>query len=193
MDDLVQTWTLAGRKPYAIPTGGSTDIAATSFILAWQEFLEQLKSIDSSAIAGIVIASSTGGTHAGMLAGRHLLGGPPVYTIDVAKESPDLAAQTRRLADESLALFGISDRIDPGSVNVDQSFAGASYAVPTAEADDAMLALARSGGWVLDRVYTAKAFAGLLKYDRDDHFGDGDVMFWHVASPPSSRRTVPLF
>ena len=185
MDDLVQTWTLAGRRPYAIPIGGSTAVAATSFILAWQEFLEQLRSIESPAIAGIVIASSTGGTHAGMLAGRQLLGGPPVYAIDVAKESPDLGAQTRRLADETLALLGISDRIDPGSVNIDQSFAGVSYAEPTAEADAAMLGLARSGGWVLDRVYTAKAFAGLLKYDRDGRFGDGDVVFWHTGGQPA--------
>ena len=185
MDELVQTWSSAGRRPYAIPIGGSTATGAAAFVTAWRELLGQLNSSGSPLIAAIVVASSTGGTHAGMIAGRQLYGGPPVLAIDVAKESPDLGARTLCLANDTLALLGVDDRVDRSMVNVDQSFAGENYAVPTTEADAAMLGLARSGGWVLDRVYTAKAFAGLLSYDRDDRFADGDVVFWHTGGQPA--------
>lgn len=185
MDDMVQTWKAAGRKPYAMPIGGSTWIGALGFLLAWRELLDQLSQAGSPAVAGVVVASSTGGTHAGMLAGRQLFGGPPIYAMDVAKESADLGKLARCLADQALAGLGLDDRVDHAAVHVDASFAGADYAVPTAEADAAMLGLARSGGWVLDRVYTAKAFAGLVQYDRDGRFGDGDVVFWHTGGQPA--------
>lgn len=185
MDDLVRGWVSAGRKPYSMPIGGSTAVGASAFVGAWKELLDQLRAIGSPRIAGVIVASSTGGTHAGMVAGRQLLGGPAIYAIDVAKESPDLAGHTLGLANETLQLLGAEVDVDPALVHVDQSFVGASYAVPTAEADAAMIGLARSGGWVLDRVYTAKAFAGLLDYDAACRLGEGDVIFWHTGGQPA--------
>ena len=63
---------------------------------------------------------------------------------------------------------------------------GPGYAVATDAADDAMRWAARHGGWVLDRVYTAKAFAGLLALAAEGRWGPGDdVVFWHTGGQPS--------
>jgi 1-aminocyclopropane-1-carboxylate deaminase/D-cysteine desulfhydrase-like pyridoxal-dependent ACC family enzyme len=187
MDELVQRWRAEGRRPYDLPLGGSTPLGAASFALAWLELLEQLESgpVVVDPRAPVVVASSTGGTHAGMLAGRALLGGPQVLAMSVAKQAGDLAAETLELARRALALIDAPGSVEPGEVHVDDRFLGNDYAAPTDEADAALVGLARSGGWLLDRVYTAKAFAGLLALDAADAIPSDDVIFWHTGGQPA--------
>ena len=96
-----------GRRPYAFPLGGSTATGALGFMLAWAELMEQCDSLGVRPSA-IVHASSTGGTHGGLLAGRAADAAtgapvPDVVAIGVAKEpGRDLAADARRLAEECL-------------------------------------------------------------------------------------------
>ena len=91
------------------------------------------------------------------------------------------------LAHETLALLGWPNlRIEPEDVVVDGGSLGADYAVPTEEGDAALRWAAVHGGWVLDRVYTAKAFAGLLAMAAAGRWGEGDdVVFWHTGGQPA--------
>ena len=96
-----------------IPLGGSTAVGALGFALAWIELLDQCAA-EGLRPAVIVHASSTGGTHAGLLAGAAVWAAcgesaPEVIAIDVAKESNDLAAQAAELATQALALIGLED------------------------------------------------------------------------------------
>ena len=61
--------TAAGAAPYAIPIGGSTAVGAVGYAAAFVEMMEQC---DAAGVrpAAIVHTSSSGGTHAGLLAGR---------------------------------------------------------------------------------------------------------------------------
>ncbi|MEJ7800510.1 MAG: pyridoxal-phosphate dependent enzyme, partial [Ilumatobacter sp.] len=184
MRDLVDQWSKDGRKPYSMPMGGSSPVGCSAFVLAWHELLEQITH-QHREVSTVVVSSSTGGTHAGLVAGRALFGGPRVLAVDVAKASGDLAASTQRLAEVTLEFIGGRATVDSSDFWVDARHVGPGYAVPTPEADAAMVGLARSGGWLLDRVYTAKGFAGLLANDRDDTLGDGDVVFWHTGGQPA--------
>lgn len=184
MQRLVDAWSAAGRSPYAIPMGGSSPVGCSAFVWAWRELIEQLDDLGRD-VSTVVVTSSTGGTHAGLLAGRALFGGPRILAIDVAKASGDLAEDTRRLADATLDVVGEQVTVVRSDLWIDTRHVGPGYAVPTAAADEAMVGLARSGGWVLDRVYTAKGFAGLLANDRDDTLGPGDVVFWHTGGQPA--------
>jgi 1-aminocyclopropane-1-carboxylate deaminase/D-cysteine desulfhydrase-like pyridoxal-dependent ACC family enzyme len=153
--------------------------------------------IDQSAGAGcqpraVVHATSSGGTHAGLLAGRATLaaGGAAVPDVIAFAVAKGVLLQDRFAADlatETVALLGLDDvGIDPSDVHVEGSALGDEYAVPTPEADEALLWAARHGGWVLDRVYTAKAFAGLLSLARAGRWGPGDaVIFWHTGGQPA--------
>lgn len=181
---LEQQFREAGRTPYLMPIGGSTAVGASAFVLAWDELLAQITA-GAHHVGAVVVSSSTGGTHAGLVAGAAVLGGPTIIAIDVAKESNDLAGDTLRLARETLHLVRGDRTLSATDVHVDDRFVGTAYAVPTPEADAAMLGLARSGGWVLDRVYTAKGFAGLLQLDREGALPAGDVVFWHTGGQPA--------
>lgn len=183
MQKLVEGWRAEGRKPYAMPIGGSTSVGALGFVAAWREFLDQCEA--AGIHPGVVVhATSSGGTHAGMLAGRALFGGPPILAIAVAKTAGDLGSHAQALAEESLELLGAPTSVVTGDVWIEGRYQGDAYAVPTAAGDDALWWAARRG-WVLDRVYTAKALSGLFGEAERGTLPPGDVVFWHTGGQPS--------
>ena len=125
-------------------------------------------------------ASSTGGTHGGLLAGRAADAAagapvPDVVAIGVAKEpGRDLAADAR-------AAGGGVPRRCPGCrapmldapVELDERWLAPGYAVPSEAGDAAIRWAARHGGWVLDRTYSGKALGGLLGRAREGRYGPG--------------------
>jgi 1-aminocyclopropane-1-carboxylate deaminase/D-cysteine desulfhydrase-like pyridoxal-dependent ACC family enzyme len=182
MAGLVEGWRVDGRRPFAMPIGGSTAVGALGFVVAWQELLDQCRA--QGVEPGVVVhATSSGGTHAGMLAGRALLGGPSILAIAVAKTAGDLGAHARALADEVLARLGGGAVLD-ADVDVLGDYQGPAYAVPTSAGDGALRWAARRG-WVVDRVYSAKALGGLLGEAEAGRLPDGDVIFWHTGGQPA--------
>jgi 1-aminocyclopropane-1-carboxylate deaminase/D-cysteine desulfhydrase-like pyridoxal-dependent ACC family enzyme len=192
LDGVVAELRSQGRTPYAFPMGGSTEIGAIGFAAAWVELRDQLAERGLRA-AAIVHASSTGGTHGGLLAGAAADAAagnpiPPILAVEVAKEpGRDLAADAVQLARGALDRLGLpgGDRVSD-LLELDRRWLGPGYAVPTESGDAAVRWGARHGGWVLDRTYCGKAFAGLLGQDADGRFGPGDaVVFWHTGGQPA--------
>ena len=137
-----------------------------------------------------MFASSSGGTHAGLVAGKALwrsLGRevPDVIAIGVAKGvvsgMPDIAS----LAAETLSIIGAEGVID-SDVEVDTRWLGDDYALATAAGDSAVEWAARAGGWVLDRTYSGKGFAGLLGNASDGRWAShANVVFIHTGGLPA--------
>lgn len=178
-----------GLRPHSIPIGGSTAVGALGYVAAFIEIMEQCQHVGITPSA-IVFTSSSGGTHAGLVAGRALwrsLGNdvPDVVAIGVAKGVvlglPDIAA----LAAETLALLGVQGVVED-DIEVDTRWIGEDYAVPTDAADDAIIWGARRGGWVFDRTYSGKGFAGLLGNAAEGRWNSGDdVIFIHTGGLPA--------
>ena len=179
-----------GVRPYSIPIGGSTAVGALGYALAVFEMLDQFDAM-GVAPSAIVFTSSSGGTHAGLLAGRAaaLAAGrscPAIIAIGVAKGVniglPDVA----ELADEALALLGLSTTVSAADVEVDPRWIGEDYAVPTGAGDDAIRWAAEHGGWLMDRTYSGKGFSGLLGLAAEGRFRTGDdIVFIHTGGWPA--------
>jgi 1-aminocyclopropane-1-carboxylate deaminase/D-cysteine desulfhydrase-like pyridoxal-dependent ACC family enzyme len=141
--------------------------------------------------AAIVHTTSSGGTHAGLLAGRALWRDagrhvPDVVAIGVAKDVILGADWAAELARDALGVLGLAASVADEDAVVDGRWMGAAYAVPTPAADDAIRWAARHGAWVLDRVYTGKGFAGLLGNAAEGRWPSGaDVVFWHTGGLPA--------
>jgi len=188
-----------GLRPYAIPIGGSTAVGALGYAAGFIELLDQL---DEAGLAPshIVFTSSSGGTHAGLLAGRAAAahGGrrvPDVVAIGVAKGVnlglPDVA----ELANHTLTLMESTAIVAHEDVEVDTRWIGPDYAVPTDAGDDAIRWAATHGGWLLDRTYSGKGCSGLLGLAAEGRFGD-DVVFvhtggWPALFAPGGRPALP--
>lgn len=192
---LADQLTAEGLAPYSIPIGGSTAVGAVGYVVAFHEIMAQC-SAAGIAPAAIVHTSSSGGTHAGLVAGRALWRAaghdasaplPEVLAVGVAKGvnigMPDVAD----LARDTLAVLGRADvEVDAADVVLDTRWMGDDYAVPTDAGDAAIDWAARHGGWVLDRTYSGKGFAGLLGNAAEGRWpGGSDVVFVHTGGLPA--------
>jgi 1-aminocyclopropane-1-carboxylate deaminase/D-cysteine desulfhydrase-like pyridoxal-dependent ACC family enzyme len=194
MDELVAD----GLRPFGIPIGGSTAVGAIGYLAAFIELMEQC--VDRSvAPRAVVFTSSSGGTHAGLVAGRAVWRSmqasgdapsgplPDVVAVGVAKGVNAGLPDVEALARETLALVGASAlEITADDVEIDTRWLGEDYAEPTAAGDDAIRWAAHHGAWVLDRTYTGKGFSGLLGSAADGRWAaDDDVVFIHTGGLPS--------
>jgi D-cysteine desulfhydrase/L-cysteate sulfo-lyase len=187
-----------GRKPYFIPIGGSTSLGALGYVLAVQELFGQARAagIDPTAI---VVATGSGGTHAGIVTGMALTGHrAQVQGIAVSGTSADREALVERLAAGALELIdgtgdgraaSIHDR-----VSVLDQYVGTAYGQPTEKMIEAVRLVAQQEGILLDPVYTGKAMAGLIDLVRRGRFtADDKVVFWHTGGMPALFAYRELF
>lgn len=172
-----------GHRPFVIPLGASTPLGALGYAKAVGEVLSQMETPDV-----IVHSTSSGGTQAGVVAGCALHDVPTrVVGISADEPSPNIQAHVRALLELMGGLLGVpgTDLAASRTLEVDASFVGDGYGVPTPASREAVDLVARNEGVFLDPVYTAKAMAGLIAYVREGRFGEDDrVLFWHTGGLP---------
>jgi 1-aminocyclopropane-1-carboxylate deaminase/D-cysteine desulfhydrase-like pyridoxal-dependent ACC family enzyme len=190
-EDLTAELQAQGVNPYSIPIGGSTAVGALGYIIAYQEIVEQAVALNLSPKT-IVFTSSSGGTHAGLVAGRAHMRAvgrndvlPNLLAIGVAKGVVAGFPSVKELAQESLAIAGLPGDVLDEDVEVDARWLGEDYAIPTDASRAAITWAAHNGAWVLDDVYTAKGMAGLLGNATQGRWASGeDVIFIHTGGSP---------
>ena len=190
-DELTAALAADGRRPASVPIGGSTAVGALGYARAMIELADQCDALGMSPDL-VVVTTSSGGTHAGLIAGQTLLAlqgrpVPDVVAVAVARGVAGDTTPVAHLARGALELVGVTaDLVRPP--HVDDRALGPDYAVPTAEGDAAMAWAARHGGWVLDRVYTAKGVAGLLTIAAEHahrHGAGRDIVWIHTGGLPA--------
>ncbi|MCG2840258.1 D-cysteine desulfhydrase family protein [Sandaracinobacter sp. RS1-74] len=182
--DLLRQAHAAGERPYVVPLGASNGFGSLGYALCAEEILGQcaLQAIRPTAI---LLATGSGGTHAGLLGGLRLLGSDlPVIGISVSEPASVKRARVRAVLDEMLALLAPAVPVPDSDILVLDDYVGDGYALPTAAANAAIRRLAESEGLLLDPVYTAKAMAGLLDMAAAGRLS-GDVLFLHSGGTPA--------
>ncbi|HEX7001970.1 MAG TPA: D-cysteine desulfhydrase family protein, partial [Trueperaceae bacterium] len=178
--------TAAGRVPYVIPGGGSNPLGALGYVSAAEELMAQ--AVDARlSFQAMVVASGSGGTHAGLLAGlTGTSSGVPVIGVSTRAAKEQQEEKILDLAGRTAELAGSSVTVRPEDVRVDDGHVGDGYSLPTAGMVEAVRLFARLEGVLLDPVYTGKAAAGLLALVRSGAFDpDGDVVFVHTGGWPA--------
>ncbi|TLN23072.1 D-cysteine desulfhydrase family protein [bacterium] len=172
-----------GRRPYLVPLGASTPLGALGYLAAFEEFAEQ----NVVQPDWIVIASSSGGTQAGLVLGAELANWRgKVLGISIDEPAAELQRTVSGLASQAAALIGEKRTIRPEDVLVNTDYLGAGYAVLGEAEVEAIRLFARTGGLLLDPVYTGRAAAGLIGLIRQGFFKqDETVLFWHTGGTPA--------
>lgn len=175
-----------GRHPYVIPRGGACVLGTLGYVRAAYELAEQCaeRGIVPDAV---VLATGSCGTHAGMLAGIHMLGLPwRVEGFTVSRPVADVRAKVHHLAQSALQRLGMTGSIPESRVIVHDGFIGPGYGIPTPEAAKAIRFVARSEGIFLDPTYTGKAMAGLMAFVRAGRYRrDETLIFLHTGGEPA--------
>jgi 1-aminocyclopropane-1-carboxylate deaminase/D-cysteine desulfhydrase-like pyridoxal-dependent ACC family enzyme len=106
-----------------------------------------------------------------------------VLGISADEPAADLERAIRDILSGLAPLLGFEPgRFDGAAVEVDDSFVGCGYGIPTTESRAAIELCARTEALFLDPTYTAKAMAGLIAHVRRGTFKpDETVLFWHTG------------
>jgi len=177
---IIESLRAEGRRPYLIPYGGSDSTGALGFVRAARELDEQAEK-QGVQFGEIIFASSSGGTHAGLIDGARRCGNSArlrgmAIDPDDPPKAPGIISDLAR----QLGTLGIG----ASEVHLDSISLFGGYGEVTKNEAAAIRRLARAEGILLDPVYTGRAFAGLL---RRAEMGEltGPVLFWHTGGLPA--------
>ena len=169
-----------GRRPYALPIGGSSGLGAIGYVRAMRELAGQF----GPGPFQVVTAVGSCGTFAGRaLGGRLFAPGARIVGISVSRTAGQIAARTSELAAESAAILGMAPP-DLGALEVHDGF-HERYGVATASGAEAIRVAARLEGLLLDPVYTGKSMAALFALARSGALDPAvPVVFLHTGGLP---------
>ena len=156
-----------GHRPYVIAGGGSVPLGALGYVACAAEIMAQCFEM-GVAFDRIVLASGSGGTHAGMLAGLAAL------HADVRGDGHQRAPPASRAGGQYRARgcghvrpAGDPAPRRPTRVTCLDRWVGPGYSLPTPEMVEAVRMTASHEAVLLDPVYTGKAMAGLIGLARE--------------------------
>lgn len=175
-----------GRKPYVIPLGGSNVMGATGYVLAMEELTAQLTDQHLN-VDFIVIASSSGGTQAGMVLGAEAYGfRGRILGISIDRQADELKTQVAALATATATHLDLKTISIHDAVEVNDDYLGEGYGVLNDEDKEAIRLVAQMEGILLDPVYTGRAMGGLIDLIRWGAFTRRQtVLFWHTGGTPA--------
>ena len=174
-----------GRSPYVVPYGGSNPVGASGYVAAMDELLVQCAQMDLH-FDHIVLASSSGGTQAGLAVGARARGyDGRILGLSVDPEASELKGALAELATATAHHLGVPWDFSPKDFDVEDGYRGEGYGVVGELEREAIQTVARTEGLLLDPVYTGRAFGGLLDLIRDGAFASEErVLFWHTGGIP---------
>ncbi len=175
-----------GRNPFVIPLGGSNVMGAAGYVLAMEELMSQVAAAEQN-IDFIIVASSSGGTQAGMTLGAHIYGfHGQIIGISIDHEASDLKMHVAALSTATATHLGLGTLSVVDRIEVNDDYLGEGYGVLGEVEREAIQMVAQLEGILLDPVYTGRAMAGLIDLIRWGAFTRRQtVLFWHTGGAPA--------
>lgn len=191
LPDLFGYWEnyyrVQGRRPHLIPTGASDATGLWGYINASYEMAENFK-LQNINPEWVVCATGSGGTQAGLSLGFAMQGSAArVLGMAVCdsekyfweKAQKDIADWEKRYSIRASDLPAFRENV---AINTNDCYIGPGYAQGYPEVYKTIKWLAETEGVVLDPVYTAKAFHGLISEIQLGNFSQTkDIVFVHTG------------
>lgn len=179
-----------GQRSYIIPYGGSNSIGAIGYVRAIKELQDQLQELKQP-IDYIYFASSSGGTHAGMLLGKELYQlDSEIIGICIDKDEINglsLNQNILNIMNETKKRLKIARNFSLDEIHLLLDYEKAGYGVLTNNEIDAINLLAQKEGILLDPVYTGRAFCGMIDQIAKQKIKSGSsILFWHTGGFPAT-------
>jgi D-cysteine desulfhydrase len=191
---LVEGYRAEGIKAFAIPEGGSDDLGVAGYVAAMEEIAAQCGvGVVPQRFSSVVCATGSGGTYAGLLAGRNLLGWDDglteCVTFNVCHNAREFTGRVIHLLTAAVQRFRWPISFMTEDIHIIDGYVGPGYAQATPELMSFITEVARTDGILLDPVYTGKALFGLVSElnaspERARIFGR-DILFVHTGGLPS--------
>jgi len=175
-----------GRRPFVVPYGGSNGLGGCGFVEGFVEVTRQTQERDLDFDA-IVVASSSGGTQAGLTVGACALESPTrIIGISIADRNPVLRQNLVGIAAQIQSRLDLDIDLGPEQFITVDDYLGGGYGVVDELERQAIRMLAQTEGLLADPVYTGRALGGLIDLVRKGTFDrDERLLFWHTGGSPA--------
>lgn len=194
MEKVAEKLKAQGKKPYIVPGGASNALGALGYVSCMEEIMHQMftKGLNFD---HMVVPSGSAGTHAGIIAG--MIGNNiniPVTGIGVNRPKAVQQEAVHKLANQTLDLIGVEQRVPAEKVVAFDDYVGPGYSLPTDAMVEAVKLLARTESILLDPVYSGKAMSGLIDLVRKGYFKEGsNILFLHTGGSPALYAYLDCF
>ncbi|AHG49910.1 1-aminocyclopropane-1-carboxylate deaminase (plasmid) [Rhizobium leguminosarum bv. trifolii CB782] len=180
-ESVVRDLERSGERVYRLPIGCASERSCLGFALAYGELRNQMRAHGRS-VGTIVHASSSGGTHAGLVLGNALHGfESQIRGIVVAEDVyPDVAGTYLSFARGGARLLDAEVELTRDHINITEAYLGGGYGQPAAGIYEAIDLLATKEGLLVDPVYSGKAVAAIIDLAARNEL-KGPVVFWHTG------------
>lgn len=179
MDQAIKCYSAEGFKPYYIWGGGHNMAGGSAYIEAVEE-LAKYSYKNNWTPDYIFLASGTGSTHAGILAGLDKIGfkKTEVIGISVARNKDNAEKIVAQFYEELCAYNNIVS-LQRNTIVLDDYLCGG-YEKFNEELEYLSLNSIKNYGFILDTTYSGKAFYGMKKHI-GNHKIKGNILFWHTG------------
>lgn len=162
---------------YIIPEGGSNHVGAWGYARAFQEITEQMPDVET-----IVVATGSGGTHAGLLLGKKLTNRPvSILSVNVCDDAPFFQDKIQHILQTVKKEYGVNFDLKKDEIAVIDGFVGQGYGLVEEKELTAIKRVAQLEGIVLDPVYGVKAWLGFEQLLREKKIPGEKVLFIHTG------------
>ena len=183
MDHLADQLKRNGKRPYTIPIGGSNEIGAIGYVAAMKELAQQLAELEV-VVDEVVVATSSGGTQAGMALGAAItncVGRVTGVSIDL-EPNENFEQEIAAIANATAQRLNLDAQLSPDDVKLLYGYLGGGYGVVGDLERDAIHSLACSEGVLVGPVYTGRALGELIGRIRQGAFNtEQTILFWHTG------------
>jgi D-cysteine desulfhydrase family pyridoxal phosphate-dependent enzyme len=178
-----------GHKAYIAPIGGSLTgfsmkipLGTVAYVDAYLELKKQMKSINKD-IDYIVLASGSGSSQAGLIAGAKLCGDDTkILGISVSEERESFSYEIKKITKQVGDCFGLKMELTDKDIIVLDDYIGEGYGVLNEKVSQAIRLMALKEGIFIDPIYTGKAVAALLDLIKKGTFKKKDnILFMHTG------------
>ena len=176
-----------GKKPYIINLSPEHDpIGALGYVDGIKEIIIQCKN-QNLKIDGIITASGTASTQAGILTGLALENLKiPVFGICVRRNKYDQKKRIKKVVGKLLKILNSNISIKDEDIHTDDRWLGKGYGIMSPEVLDAINLLAKTDGILTDPTYSGKSIAGLIELTRQDNFEpNSNILYLHTGGHPN--------
>ncbi|MCH7827110.1 MAG: pyridoxal-phosphate dependent enzyme [Bacteroidetes bacterium] len=156
MQEEAEAFKKNGKKVYVIPEGGSNALGIWGYI----SFVDELrKQVDFKKNEGILSASGSGGTAAGLLVGVSLLKLPiKIYAVNVLYSKEVIRKKILNLAESCIREFNLSCTLTETNLEILDGYSKEGYKNIEKKKLKLIKNFAQASGILLDPAYTGKAF-----------------------------------
>lgn len=181
MQECADTFKKQGELTTVIPEGGSNALGAWGYISCYSEILDQARQFNLHFDA-VVVATGSGGTHAGLLFGKMITENPmEVISVNVCDDPAFFKEKIMRIAREFEQTYQISLKLSMNDINIIDGFVGSGYGQINDPVREIIREMAGSEGIILDPVYSAKAFLGLKTQLKEKNLKYKNILFIHTG------------